>query len=116
MITSVIPKLPFVEKQKTLDFYLKLGGTLDSDYGDYLIVSLEQIELHFFPFPDMKPETSDFMIYIRIETGIETYYQKFQDSGIAIHPNGKLEKKPWNQMEFAIIDPCGTLLTFGQSI
>ena len=116
MITSVIPKLPFTEKQKTQDFYLKLGCTLDSDYGDYLIVSLEQIELHFFSFPDLKPDTSDFMIYIRIDSDIETYYQKFQDAGIAIHPNGKLEKKPWNQLEFSILDPCGTLLTFGQSI
>ena len=47
---------------------------------------------------------------------LQKLYNKLIDSGISIHPNGKLEKKPWNQMEFSIIDPNGTLLTFGQFV
>jgi hypothetical protein len=43
-------------------------------------------------------------------------YQMFQKEGIVIHPNGKLEDKPWKQSEFSVIDPNGTLLTFGQAI
>jgi len=43
-------------------------------------------------------------------------YQMFQKKGIAIHPNGKLEVKHWKQKEFSVIDPNGTLLTFGQAI
>lgn len=116
MITSIIAKLPFIEKQKTLDFYISLGFKMTSDYGDYLILNLEEVELHFFSFPSLIPQQSDFMIYLRIDAGIEIYYQKLQDSGIAIHPNGKLEIKPWSQREFSIIDPNGTLLTFGQSV
>jgi hypothetical protein len=116
MITSIISKLPFIEKQKTIDFYIHLGFELISDYGDYLITKLENIELHFFSYKDLNPAKSDFMIYLRIDNGIEIYYQKLQDSGVKIHPNGKLEDKPWNQKEFSIIDPNGTLLTFGQSI
>ncbi|MGC4040546.1 MAG: VOC family protein [Flavobacterium sp.] len=116
MITSVIPKLPFVDKQKTLDFYVKqLGFELISDYGDYIILNLENVELHFFSFPTLLPEKSDFMIYLRIDAAIEAYYIKLQETGVAIHPNGKLETKPWRQQEFSIIDPSGTLLTFGQS-
>lgn len=117
MITTVIPKLPFIEKQKTLDFYMnKLNFTLNSDYGDYVILSLDAIELHFFSFPDLKPENSDFMIYLRVDSDIENYYNKLQNSGIEIDSNRKLQTKPWNQKEFSIIDSNGTLLTFGQSI
>ena len=65
---------------------------------------------------NLNPKKSDFMIYLRVNAEIEKLYNKLIDSGISIHPNGKLEKKPWNQMEFSIIDPNGTLLTFGQFV
>ena len=116
MIKAVIPKLPFIEKQATIDFYVnQLGFELTSDYGDYLIVNLENIELHFFSFPTLNPLQSDFMIYLRIDNGIDSYYKKLQELGVKIHPNGALENKPWQQKEFSIIDPNGTLLTFGQA-
>jgi uncharacterized glyoxalase superfamily protein PhnB len=42
MITSVIPKLPFIDKQLTIDFYVdQLGFKLRSDYGDYIILDLK---------------------------------------------------------------------------
>ena len=116
MITSVIPKLPFIDKQQTIDFYKMLGFTLRSDYGDYLITDLEGVELHFFSYPALLPAKSDFMIYLRVDADIETLYQTFRQKGIAIHPNGTLEDKLWKQREFAITDPNGTLLTFGQAV
>ena len=117
MIKTIIPKLPFIDKQKTLDFYIdQLGFSLLSDYGDYILLSCDTVEIHFFSFPTLIPEKSDFMIYLRIDTDIEKYYQKLQKLEVEIHPNGTLETKPWNQKEFSIIDPNGTLLTFGQAI
>ena len=53
---------------------------------------------------------------LKVDESIEKIYQEVQSNGIKIHPNGNLETKPWNQKEFAIIDPNGTLLTFGQSV
>lgn len=116
MLTTVIPKLPFIDKQKTINFYAKLGFSMLSDFGDYLLLKSNKVELHLFSFPTLIPEKSDFMIYLRIDTDIEKYYQKLQKLEVEIHPNGTLETKPWNQKEFSIIDPNGTLLTFGQSI
>ena len=116
MISAVIPKLPFINKDETIDFYNTIGFQLDADYGQYLIFSLEQTELHFFSHDNLNPKKSEFMIYLRVNAEIEKLYNKLIDSGISIHPNGKLEKKPWNQMEFSIIDPNGTLLTFGQFV
>jgi len=116
MISAVIPKLPFINKDETIDFYNTIGFQLDADYGQYLIFSLEQTELHFFSHDNLNPKKSDFMIYLKVNAEIEKLYNKLIESGISIHPNGKLEKKPWNQMEFSIIDRNGTLLTFGQFV
>lgn len=117
MISSVIPKLPFIDKQQTIKFYVtQLGCTLRSDYGDYIIIGLHNAELHFFSYPTLVPAKSDFMIYLRVDENIEELYQTLRKKGVAIHPNGKLEDKGWDQREFAVIDPNGTLLTFGQAI
>ena len=116
MISAVIPKLPFINKDETIDFYNTIGFQLDADYGQYLIFSIEQTELHFFSHDNLNPKKSDFMIYLRVNAEIEKLYNKLIESGISIHPNGKLEKKQWNQIEFSIIDPNGTLLTFGQFV
>ncbi|SHI33619.1 bleomycin resistance protein [Flavobacterium terrae] len=116
MITAIIPKLPFIHKSKTIEFYEKLGFVLNSDYDDYCIISKDDLEIHLFAYQNLNPMKSDFMIYIRLEDKIDEFYKKLEEKNIEIHPNGKLEVKPWNQIEFSIIDPNGTLLTFGQSI
>jgi uncharacterized glyoxalase superfamily protein PhnB len=117
MITSVIPKLPYIDKAITLDFYLgQLGFVLDADYGDYLILYRDAAELHFFSYPTIVPGKSDFMIYLRISNGIEQLYEQWKNNGQQLAQMGKLETKPWGQQEFALIDPNGTLLTFGQAV
>ena len=116
MISLIIPKLPFINKENTIDYYSNLGFELVSDHGDYLITKYQELEIHFFSLETLIPEKSDFMIYLRIENEIENFYQKLQDHGIEIHPNGKLETKPWQMKEFSLIDPSGTLLTFGEKI
>lgn len=114
MITTVIPKLPFIHKQTTLDFYVEqLGCSLVSDYGDYFIVRADAAELHFFAFAELVPAQSSFMIYLRIDQAIEHLYEGLVARSVKIL--SPLEPKPWRQLEFAITDPNGTLLTFGQS-
>ncbi|HMV08754.1 MAG TPA: VOC family protein [Cyclobacteriaceae bacterium] len=114
MITSVIPKLPYINKQKTADFYKVLGFTITSDYPDYLIATSGKLELHFFSFPSLEPSKSDFMIYLRVDD-IDTLYENVGQK-LSIHTNGKLETKSWGQREFSMTDPNGTLITFGQAV
>jgi uncharacterized glyoxalase superfamily protein PhnB len=115
MITSVVPKLPFIDKQQTIDFYVnQLGFKLRSDYGDYIIMDLEGVELHFFSYPTLEPGKSDFMIYLRVDNDIEKLYDKYLKSKPPFKHLGKLESKPWGQKEFPVIDPNGTCLTFGE--
>ncbi|MFC4688247.1 bleomycin resistance protein [Epilithonimonas pallida] len=116
MISQIIPKLPFIDKQNTIDYYKNLGFEFTADYGNYLIAVYNNSEVHFFEFKELTPAKSDFMLYLKISNNIDKFYQQIQDKGIAIHPNGSLESKSWSMKEFSLIDPAGTLLTFGEKI
>lgn len=116
MLTDINPKLPMRDKALTKDFYLnKLGFIELGDYGDYLMVRKDNIEIHFFEFKGLNPEENYGQVYIRTND-INRLYKLLQDKKINIHPNGQLETKPWGQMELALLDPDNNLLTFGQNI
>ena len=102
-------------KIATKDFYLnKLGFIELGDYGDYLLIKKDNIEIHFFEFKDLDPKENYGQVYIRTNN-IDKLYQSFLHNNISIHPNGSLQIKPWRQKEFSLLDPDSNLLTFGQS-
>lgn len=116
MLTDIIPKLPMRDKNITRAFYIdKLGFKEIGDYEAYLMVRKDTIEIHFFEFKELNPKENYGQVYIRTN-GIDDFYQTLLDYKIKIHPNGKLESKPWGQKEFSLLDPDTNLLTFGQSI
>jgi len=116
MLTDIIPKLPMRDKNVTRAFYIdKLGFKEIVDYEAYLMVRKDKIEIHFFEFKELNPKENYGQVYIRTN-GIDDFYQTLLDDKIKIHPNGKLESKPWGQKEFSLLDPDTNLLTFGQSI
>ncbi|MFZ1790044.1 MAG: VOC family protein [Saprospiraceae bacterium] len=116
MIISVIPKLPFINRDETIFFYVKqLEFELLSDYGDYLIMEKDGVEVHFFSFPSLIPSKSDFMVYVRIDANIESLVASFKSKNPSLKWILDLETKPWGQKEFSLSDPNGTCLTFGQS-
>lgn len=115
MLLSVCPKLPMRDKSITREFYCQLLGFRDIgsfDFPDYLILKRELVELHFFLFSGLNPEENYGQVYLRVER-IQELYESLIASGVNIHPNGKLLKKPWGQWEFALLDPDNNLLTFG---
>lgn len=104
------------DKRKTQAFYLEgLGFAELADYGDYLLVKKDKIEIHFFEFPDLNPLENYGQVYIRVN-GIEALYQELVVNNFPIHSNGTLAKKPWGQQEFSLLDPDHNLLTFGESL
>lgn len=112
---KIIPKLPAIDLAATKSYFeCAIGFTTISEYPEYVIMRKGDAELHFFEFKDLDPLKNYAMIYIRIESGIEELYTELKKSGARMHPNGKLEIKPWGVKEFAILDPNHTLLTFGQ--
>ena len=116
MLTHIHPKLPMRNAGATKDYYIKqLGFAIGRDYGDYLIVQKDGIEIHFFEFKEIDTKENYSGVYIRTDN-IDHLYQSLLDNGVSIHPNGPLETKPWGQREFALLDPDNNLLTFGQSV
>ncbi len=118
MLTHIHPKLPMRNKAVTKAYYTsQLGFTQvgGGDYDDYLMVHKDDIEIHFFSFPVLDPKENYGQVYIRTND-IEALYQSMMTNGVAIHPNGDLQTKPWGQREFSLLDPDNNLLTFGQSI
>jgi len=115
MLTDINPKLPMRNKALTKEFYVdQLSFKELSDYGNYLIVGKDNIEIHFFEFKELDPKENYGQVYIRTNN-IDALYKSLLDNKTSIHPNGKLQNKPWGQLEFAILDPDNNLLTFGQS-
>ncbi len=114
MLTAINPKLPMRDKTITKNFYLtQLNFKLHGEYDDYLIVGKDSVEIHFFEYKTLKPKENYGQVYIRTDD-IENLYQSLLDTNTTIHPNGKLQHKPWGQIEFSLLDPDNNLLTFGQ--
>ena len=102
-------------KTETKNFYINLLNFEEiNDYGDYLLLKKDEVEIHFFEFKELNPPENYGMIYLRVSK-IEELYKTFIENGVSIHLNGKLETKPWQQEEFSILDPDSNLLTFGEN-
>jgi catechol 2,3-dioxygenase-like lactoylglutathione lyase family enzyme len=118
MLTDINPKLPMRDRTITRDFYEnKLGFKYigSDDFEVYLIMQKDNIQIHFFEFKELDPKENYGQVYIRTDD-ILNLYQSFLDKKVSIHPDGHLQKKPWGQTEFAVLDPDNNLLTFGKSI
>lgn len=115
---SIVPKLPMRNKAITKQFYITQLGFEDigiADFEGYLLLQKDNVEIHFFEFPELDPKDNYGQVYIRTDD-VERLYKSILDTKGSIHPNGHLQIKPWGQMEFAMLDPDNNLLTFGQSV
>ena|SRR5690554_467735 len=116
MLINISPKLPMRDKSATKKYYIDdLEFEEIADYGDYLLITKDDIEIHFFEFKELDPKENYGQVYIRTND-IEKLYQTLLDNKISIHPNGHLETKPWRPKDFSLLDPDNNLLTFGQGI
>ncbi len=118
MLTAVNPKLPMRNKDATRNFYItKLGFKEfgNADFDGYLMLEIDEIQIHFFEFKELDPLKNYGQIYIRT-IDIEKWYQSLLERKVEIHPEGDLTIKPWGQYEFSLLDPDNNLLTFGQTI
>lgn len=118
MLTHSHPKLPMRNKAITKDFYCnQLGFEVfgSADFESYLMLQKDEIQLHFFEFPNLNPLENYGQVYIRTQE-IERVYNDFINNKVSIHPAGHLQTKPWGQKEFSLLDPDHNLLTFGESV
>lgn len=114
MLLQIHPKLPMTNKVTTRKYYEKLGfEPIADEYPEYLMMEKDDIELHFFLFESLNKYENYGMVYIRVGE-IEELYKSIEPLNLDIPELGKLQRKPWGQMEFSLRDPDMNLLTFGQ--
>lgn len=118
MFNAIHPKLPMRDYKTTRAFYVdQLGFTQlgDPNFEAYLMLEKENIEVHFFLFPELAPLENYGQVYIRVDN-IEQFNEELLSKNIRFAELGKLSLKPWGQWECSILDPDHNLLTFGQSL
>jgi hypothetical protein len=71
------------------------------------------VQLHLWPCKDSEiPKNTG--CYVNV-TEIDKLYVKYELLGI-LHPNGKLEERPWQMKQFSILDNNGNIIHFGEDM
>ncbi|MDB5572746.1 MAG: glyoxalase/bleomycin resistance/extradiol dioxygenase family protein [Hyphomicrobiales bacterium] len=113
-----IPVLPVRSTHQTKRFYERLGfrdvGHPDWSH-DYLIVRAGDVELHFFRWPDLEPESSAALCHIRVENADELHGMW---SPLGLPQEGvprltPVADTPWGVRQFALVDPDGNCISCG---
>ena len=119
-LSSISPLIPGGENlEKTVVFYeQKLGFKRIHQEGNPIymaIVQRDNVQIFLLKKEDkhVAKETS-----LRISINqIEQLYEELEiKEGEIIHPEGKLETKPWGVKEFVVLDPMGVCLTFCEPV
>ncbi|WP_316802068.1 VOC family protein [Pedobacter nototheniae] len=114
MLKAATPILASLNADETIKFYIeKLGFTFHNNWDGYLILSKDEIGLHFWPTEDESiPKNTGCYIYV---THVDELYADYQKQGV-IHPNGKVKDMPWEMRQFSILDNNGNIIHFGEDI
>lgn len=116
-IERIAPLLPANDMIRSIAWYqAHLGFTLifadDESAPTYAGLMRDGGEIHLFRHR-VDPKSSNWMCYLRVRA-IDALYETLSKDDL-IHPNGSLTTKSWGQREFAVLDPNGTLQTFGEA-
>lgn len=115
MITAIIPRLPSRDLAETEKFYKEhLDFETISKLDDYLVLSRNGMELHFYQNRVMNVQKNNTMLYVRVNGHIQDLHNKAVTEPLPFPVLGKLEEKSWGKIEFSLLDPNHNLLTFGQ--
>ena len=110
MLQKIAPILPAYSITETDLFFRNKLKFLTSNYGNYLVVKKDQIEIHYFEWPgNGKFVASSCYIFAN---NIEDLFAKFSSMDV-INPKGNLKDNSWGKKEFHILDNNGNVLRFG---
>ena len=120
MLETTCAILPSRDFDETAAFYAKIGFEETGRWtgNGYLILKMENVEVHFFEHPDHKIETGYHAAYIR-SSDVNKLSAHLAAQGMptdGIPRFHEAEDKSWGMRELAIVDPNGNLLRIGQFI
>jgi hypothetical protein len=110
-LLSTVPVLASLDIKRSADFFATRLGfkTIYAESGAYGVVERGGCQIHFW-FCSEKHIAENTSCRINMN-GIRVLYAEATSYGI-VHPNGKLEKKPWDTQEFTILDLDGNAVVF----
>ena len=115
-MSKAVPILPAHDIIETLEFYTQKLGFTDSwtsgnpvDYGGVKA----PLELHFYQSEN--PDIAHWTSFRVLTHDLDALYERCAAYGV-IHPNGRLEKKPWGTREFAVLDANGVCIHFYEEV
>ncbi|GAA1965715.1 VOC family protein [Catenulispora subtropica] len=111
MATSV-PILPSADLERTRAFYCFLGFTVVDAADDYLRLRYDDAEAHFYPAPDIDPETNAGGWYLRVEEPEELREKWLHDGLECLDVPVPAVYGP---TLFAVVDPDGAMVRVGRT-
>ena len=114
MTDRAVPNLPSRDFDTTIVFYAQFGFEPIYRDGGWLILRRGDLQLEFFPYPDLVPEDSSFMCSIRVDD-VDGLYRQIMDTGVVESSVGRprllpVRLQPWGQRAGFLVDPDGTQL------
>jgi len=114
MADRATPNLPSRDLGATSDFYAAIGFVERFRDDGWMILARGDIEVEFFPFPDLDPATSSFGSCLRLDD-LDGFVEQCVAAGVPVRHHG------WPRLHTptvedsglrigALIDPDGSLL------
>jgi catechol 2,3-dioxygenase-like lactoylglutathione lyase family enzyme len=119
-VLGIAPILPARDLSATAAFYERLGFSQGGLWPDeYLIVTREEVGLHFFFAPDTDPFASNAGCYL-YTADADALFAEFERLGLPASGIPRLHGAPndtdYGLREFALVDPNGNLLRIGSFV
>ena len=113
-----IPVLPAADVAESLQWWTEICGFRetfrDNTPPNYAGIQRGEARAHLCGMSDkeLARTVGDQTMVRFLVKGVEEFYAEYQRRGGRVHPNGKLQTKPWGSLEFGAIDPNGVCVTF----
>jgi len=113
-----IPVLPAADVAESLRWWTEICGFVesfrDATPPSYAGIARGEARVHIAAVSgkELARTVGDQTMVRFLVKGVEEFYLEYQRRGGRVHPNGKLQVKPWGTREFAAIDPNGVCVTF----
>ena len=122
-LKQAIPVLCTGDMAASAAFFQRLGFEARYNDGSYAIIQRDGIELHLSLMEGLAPAENQHECRINVSNA-ESLFREYRDAR-ALHPNteqhnleadGSLKVQPYGMKEFAVLDPGGICVIFGERV
>ncbi len=116
-LARIVPVLPVKDLARALDFYRRLGFSAHAwrSGGSYGFLTRDGLEIHLSQSNVLIENQNPCGVYFFLaDNSAAALEAEFLAAGVSL--SERLAKREWNMNEFALRDPDGNQLVFGEGI